>query len=189
MKKAILSLTAALALISMSNAQVDLQSFGSGSFTIDAGSTAAYTQDLTGITMNVTPAAGDTWYNSAMTKLVADWSSFPQFGIRMSLTGANPSFSFSVDFFDSGFNLINSYVGSTAAANSTPSVINLTLNTPGTGNLSGVEFVQFTWGGGGSAINTTMTEVVGVPEPSTYALLAISAAAFGGYVIRRRKRA
>ena len=28
-----------------------------------------------------------------------------------------------------------------------------------------------------------------VPEPSTYALLAISAAAFGGYMVRRRKRA
>ena len=30
--------------------------------------------------------------------------------------------------------------------------------------------------------------VTAVPEPSTYALLALSAAAFGGYVIRRRRR-
>jgi hypothetical protein len=27
-----------------------------------------------------------------------------------------------------------------------------------------------------------------VPEPSTYALLALSATAFGGYMIRRRRR-
>ena len=30
--------------------------------------------------------------------------------------------------------------------------------------------------------------VTAVPEPSTYALLALSAAAFGGYVVRRRRR-
>lgn len=51
---------------------------------------------------------------------------------------------------------------------------------------------QFTSGAGsqaGSGAGFTGGGFTTVPEPSTYALLAISAAAFGGYVIRRRKRA
>ena len=46
-------------------------------------------------------------------------------------------------------------------------------------------------GGSSSAVNATFTSlnVIAVPEPSTYALLAMSGAAFGGYVIRRRRRA
>ncbi|MBE2180801.1 MAG: PEP-CTERM sorting domain-containing protein [Chthoniobacterales bacterium] len=43
----------------------------------------------------------------------------------------------------------------------------------------------FTSGDGAAGGNGFTT----VPEPSTYALLAISAAAFGGYMVRRRKRA
>lgn len=46
-------------------------------------------------------------------------------------------------------------------------------------------------GGSGDPVNATFTKlaVTAVPEPSTYALLAISGVAFGGYVIRRRRRA
>ncbi len=40
---------------------------------------------------------------------------------------------------------------------------------------------------GGAADNYTATFTT-VPEPSTYALLALSAAGFSGYVIRRRRR-
>lgn len=40
---------------------------------------------------------------------------------------------------------------------------------------------------GGAADNYTATFST-IPEPSTYALLALSAAGFGGYVIRRRRR-
>lgn len=43
---------------------------------------------------------------------------------------------------------------------------------------------QFSNNGGANYIAT----FTAVPEPSTYALLAMSAAAFGGYVIRRRRR-
>lgn len=51
---------------------------------------------------------------------------------------------------------------------------------------------QFTSGAGAAAGSGTGFIGGGfttVPEPSTYALLAISAAAFGGYMIRRRKPA
>lgn len=53
--------------------------------------------------------------------------------------------------------------------------------------------VGWTWdsGGSGSSINATFTslDVAAIPEPSTYALLALSGLALGGYVIRRRRRA
>ncbi|MBU3665139.1 MAG: PEP-CTERM sorting domain-containing protein [Chthoniobacterales bacterium] len=48
----------------------------------------------------------------------------------------------------------------------------------------------FDSGGSGNAINATFTELTAtaVPEPSTYALLGMSALGFGGYVMRRRRR-
>ena len=52
-------------------------------------------------------------------------------------------------------------------------------------NLDGVQFFSVNQGGGQ---NMGINNISVVPEPSTYALLALSAAAFGGYVIRRRRR-
>jgi hypothetical protein len=45
-------------------------------------------------------------------------------------------------------------------------------------------YTSSTTGDGGLGLNSYQV----VPEPSTYALLAISGAAFGGYVMRRRRR-
>ena len=49
------------------------------------------------------------------------------------------------------------------------------------GPLPADQFTSGTGAAGGAGFTT-------VPEPSTYALLAMGAAALGGYVIRRRKR-
>jgi hypothetical protein len=52
-------------------------------------------------------------------------------------------------------------------------------------NLDGVQFFSVNQGGGE---NMGINNLSVVPEPSTYALLALSAVAFGGYVARRRRR-
>jgi hypothetical protein len=188
-KHLLLVLVATLAFSSHLNAQIDLLSFGSPSFTVDDGSTATYTQSSSGITMNTTPALGDTWYNSAMTKLVADWSSFPGFNIAMSVSGTNPGLPFSLTLYDTSFASINEYQANTLSAGFSITQVPLLLTLPGNGNLSDVQYVQFSWGGGGSPVNTTVTGITAVPEPSTYALLGLAGLALGGYAMRRRKRA
>lgn len=52
-------------------------------------------------------------------------------------------------------------------------------------NIDGVQFFSVNQGAGQ---NMGFNNLEVVPEPSTYALLALSAAAMGGYVIRRRRR-
>jgi hypothetical protein len=52
-------------------------------------------------------------------------------------------------------------------------------------DLTGVRFYNRDQGGGQ---NFGFNDLQVVPEPSTYALLALSGIAFGGYVIRRRRR-
>ena len=188
-KSPLLFLALTLALASHLNASsgVDLVNFGSSSFSVDAGSTAVYTQDLLGITMNTTPGLGDTWYNSSMTKLVDDWSGFTGFQITMSVTGTNPDLPFSLTLYDTSFNSINEYQANTATAGLTLTGVPLAVSLPGNGNLADVQYVQFTWGGGGSAVNATTTGLHGVPEPSTYALLGLAGLALAGYAVRRRR--
>ena len=52
-------------------------------------------------------------------------------------------------------------------------------------NLDGVQFFSVNQG---NDQNMGINNLSVVPEPSTYALLALSAVAFGGYVARRRRR-
>lgn len=186
MNKKHLLVISLLSLSATTHAQVNLLSFGNATFDIDSGSTAIYTQSATGITMNTTPTAGDTWYNS--TSLASNWSAFPSFALRMT-AGTNPGLTYSITLLDANFQSINAYSGSTVGLTSTPSLSMLSLNTAGNGDLTSVQYVQFIWGSGGSAIDTEVTEFVGVPEPSTYALLTLGALALGGYAMRRRKSA
>lgn len=187
-KSPTLLLVLTLALASQLNASsgVDLVNFGSASFIVDPGSTATYTQDLVSLTMNTTPALGDTWYNSSMTKLVDDWSSFTGFEIVMSVSGVNPNLPFSLTLYDTSFASINEYVGNTLDASSSI-YVPLSLSTAGNLNFNDVQYVQFTWGGGGSAVNVATTGLHGVPEPSTYALLGLAGLALAGYAVRRRR--
>lgn len=167
--------------------QIDLVSLGSPTFTVDPGATtAAYTQSASAIIFNATYALGDTLGGSFTTQ---DWSNpaYTQFGVVMTLTGANPNLPFSVQFYDDSFNVINTYGGTTVPlVAGTPTFAPLSLNIAGTGVLTSVAGIQFTWDGGG-AINTTVENVAAVPESSTYALLALAGTALGFYRLRRQR--
>jgi hypothetical protein len=167
---------------------IDLVSLGSDTFTIEAGATtAAHSQTASGIVFNGSYALGNTLGGTFVTQ---DWSSasFTEFGLVMTLTGANPNLPFAVDFYDASFDIINTYEGFTLGVGSSPTYVPLTLILPGTGILSAVSGIQFTWNGDG-AIDTTVQSVAAVPEPSTYVLLALAGVGLGGYVFRRRLRA
>lgn len=193
MKKAVLLILLAFACTTGYAQTVDLISLGSGTFTLDGGLTiGSGTQNASGLTWGSSVAFGDQLGGTFTT---ADWTPYTNplnytgFGVRMSVTGVNPNLAFSVKFYDSLFNIVDTYDGSTFGLTATPSIVPLTLNLPGTGNYSSITALMFTWGAAGT-INTEVTEVVAiaVPEPSAYALLAMGAFAMGGYMLRRRQR-
>ncbi len=177
-----LKITAAFLLLCVcaSPAQV-LVGLGSNGFSVDADSTAPYSQTATTLAFNSSVALGDTVYGAWNTTY--NWSSYLTFGLEFSVTGTNPNLPISVYFYDTDFNLINEYSLSTIGVGSTPTVVPLVLVSPGTGNLTAVGNFQLTWQGGGT-INATFKNVVAVPEPATWALLAGGLAAM--VVYRRR---
>jgi len=185
--KTLASLAAAVFLITTASGYVDLVSLGTSTFTVEpSATTALYSQNASGIVFNGSYVLGNTLGG---TFTLSDWSSpsLTEFGMVMSINGVNPNLPFAVEFYDGSFNVINKYEGFTVGAGSTPTYIPMTLLQPGTGNLTQVAGIQFTWNGDG-AIDATVQSVAAVPEPSTYALLALGAA-LGGYVLRRHRRA
>jgi hypothetical protein len=108
----------------------------------------------------------------------------------MSVSGTNPDIPFSLEFFDSAFASIDIWEGTTVGLTATPVYNNLSIITPGSGNYSDVGSFVLTWNGGGAeTLDSTVSNIAVVPEPSTYALLALSGLALGGYAMRRRRRA
>jgi len=61
-------------------------------------------------------------------------------------------------------------------------------NNTASADISNLDGVQFFSVNQGAFQNMGINNLSVVPEPSTYALLALSAVAFGGYVVRRRRR-
>ena len=194
--KTFLALTLAVAVLTSTrlSAQTDLlslsdpESFGP---LVSPTFTGLGSQDATGFVYNGSVSPSD---NVFATFVSQDWSSLlgvsDVFTVLMSVSGANPEIPFSIEFFDSSFISIDIWDAFTTGITSTPSYNNLTLLTPGTGDYSDVSSFVLTWNGAvAETIDSTVSTIAVVPEPSAYALLALSGLAFGGYVIRRRRRA
>lgn len=193
MKKLLILVASAALGIAAVNAQyVDLVSFGTSSgFTVDPFSTTAtYTQSTTTLNFSPSISLGDT-IGGSFDNAPYNWSSYTaatDFAVKISiLSGSNPNLPFSLSLVDASSNIIN-FVGTTVGA-TTDTYIPLTLNGTDPGNVAtllGVTAGQLTWDGGATA-NVSVQTIAAVPEPSTYALLALAGVALSGYVARRRR--
>jgi len=180
-------------------AQTDLLSLSSpaafGPLVTPSFSTGAGSQTGSGFVYNGSVNLGDNVYGDFVSS-PQNWSSqitgLNVFSLLMSVSGVNPDIPFSIEFFESGGNQdsIAIWDGTTVGLTSTPSYNNLSLVSTGTGDYSSVGSFTFTWNpGSAESINSTISTIAVVPEPSTYALLALSGLALGGYAMRRRRRA
>jgi len=187
MKKTLLALLTAVSLQLPSQA-LDLLTLGANGFTINGGSTDVnYTQSATELTWTGSQTLGDAVFGGTVSTF--DWSAVPQFGIRMTLTGTNPDLSFSLQLYDTSFNQAL-YEGSTTGLSiGIESEVPLTFSISDPGfSLATISGVGVQWNDGGT-VTGSMAAITSVPEPSTYALLALSGFALGGYAMRRRRRA
>lgn len=183
MKKITVLLLLLSCTLCLSRAQyIDLGSLGSADFTIDPGSIGTFTQ--TASTVNFTGAAlGDQIFGGYTP---SNWSSYSDFGIRMTVSGVNPNLPFTITFFDSDF-AENVYSGfTTGLLDGVSGVAPLALTSSGA-NLSSIVGLQIGWDGSATPINVALSDVAAVPEPSTYALLSLAGIALGGYAFRRRR--
>lgn len=194
MKKAPLIL---LALLSLSAASATAQTtslapLGSTNFTIDEGSTTiAYTQSTTNLTLASSISLGDTL--GGVFSTIYDWSAYSDtnsfsFGLLMSAPGASPSVGFTIEFFNGALDeIVNAYQGAASGLSTSPTFVPVTLSAAGTGDLSSIGGMQFTWDSPGSGTVVLDSVAVSVvPEPTTWAMLASGAALFGGLALRRR---
>jgi len=166
-----LILTAGLA-TPQARAAYDLVNLGTNTFTVDEGATtAAYAQTEDALVFSNSYGLGDTLGGVFAEQ---DWRHYDSFGLRMTLEGANPGLSFTVEFYDAEFKIINTYQGSTVGLSFIPTVVMLGLSLDGNDNFSQVVGMQFTWDSVG-AIDTSLTEVVGFDAPATDAFFVARA--------------
>ena len=199
MKTVTSGILAIMLTLSLAQAQgyVDLADFGSGSYTVDPGSTTAtYTQGVLGLLFSPSVGLGDTlvgvWNNGPL-----NWTSYADLAntiyLKVVFTGANPSSPMVLDIYNTGGAASLQYQGTSVPTGVVvgDNYLPFTLNAGYSplqiaGVLSDVVASQITWGGSGSA-GVRVDGVSTIPEPSTYALLGLAGLALAGYTVRRRR--
>lgn len=191
MKKLTILSLIAVSLLGFAKAATDLTDLGSSSFTVVGDfTTAPYSQTTSVLTLGGTFSLADTLYGTFGSPF--NWSSEPGFGLSMHLTGAvNPAATFTLDFYNgAGDAVLASFSGATDSVTIGTNTVTLTLESGLIADLIDVGGLYLTWGSDAAsgASDIEVYSVQSVPEPSTYALLAMSAVGLGGYVVRRRRR-
>jgi len=198
--KLVLASTILMMVASTHAANVNIGSFVTGQFTLDAGSSYLPTQSASGLTTNLTVAAGDIFYGSFAAP--ANWSSYgwtslgagfgstsTELGLLMTVTSQAAPTPFTVTLFDSGFAAIQTFTANTSVF-STPTFVALAPTSASGFNgglVTDVAYFAFSWDGAG-AVNTTLSAfqaTAPIPEPSSASLLALGMA---GLVALRARR-
>jgi hypothetical protein len=153
--------------LSKAGAAFDLQGLGSAQLLVDPSTTAPYTQTANSLIFSSSYELGDT-LAGLFSAGSMDWSPFSKFGLRMTLTDVNPGMPFTVDFLnyepsnpDNPYPIAKQYTGNTSVPGLGPTIIPLTLAASGTGNLSSIFALQFTWDATDS-INVSVSDIVAI---------------------------
>ena len=196
--KLVVASTILMMVVSTHAANLDIGLFTTGNFTLDAGSSYAPTQSVSGLTTSLPVAAGDIFYGAFAAPM--DWSSYnwtslgagngytnTGLGLVMTVASQAAPTPFTVTLFDSGFNAIQTFTANTSVF-STPTFVALAPTSASGfngGSIVDVAFFAFSWDGSG-AINTTLYSVATIPEPSSASLLALGMA--GVVALRARRK-
>jgi hypothetical protein len=181
-------------------ANLDIGLFTTGQFTVDIASSYVPTQSVSGLTSNLTVAAGDIFYGNFAAPM--NWSSYnwtslgagngytnSSLALRMEVASQAAPTPFTFTLFDSTFAAIQTFTGTTVlsspAATTRMDVALAPTSASGFngGLITDVAYAALSWDGSG-AINTTLYSVT-IPEPSSASLLALGMA---GLVALRARR-
>jgi len=166
------------------NAQT-LTNFGTTDFLIETDITNV-TNSQTATTATITSGEAGGIFAGTLTTPFS-LSSTDSIVLVLSFTGTNRNTPFDLEFFNSSFDKVATYQGYTSAATSasTPTNLGLTLTTSAFSDAP-VVAIQMTLNGEGNSINYTLHSVSVVPEPSTYALMALGG--LGLFLAARRRK-
>jgi hypothetical protein len=121
-------------------------SFGSSELVVDdAGTTAIYSQQPASLSLLSPVDFSATLAGSYSASF--DWSPVDTIFVEAAVDGANPNVQFSLELYGwdgSAFQFINGYQGFTAGLGSAFSLVELQLSTPGSGDFSNFQGIQFT---------------------------------------------
>jgi autotransporter-associated beta strand protein len=146
------------------SAAESLASLGTDNFTVNTEySTAPFSQSATALTLNSGFVFGDLVVGQFVS--IYDWSSIASFGLFMSATGESSNINFTIEFLDASLSfVINGYQGVVSALGSSPTFVPVTFSQAGTGLMSAVGGLLFTWDvpTGGPVV---LHSVAGSPPP------------------------